>query len=274
MTQTPSPLAPPLADIVVSTPADLPAPVALGEIERPALFLDFDGTLVSIVDHPDDVAIAQGLPGLLTALSNALDGRLAIVTGRSIAALEGLVGPLQIAVAGSHGGEFRPVAGSAVQPLAKPIAADVVRAVETFARNAGGLLVEPKPFSVAVHYRHHPEARDALLEHAHALAHDNGLGFKHGKNVVELTMPGSDKGAAVNQFMALPAFAGAHPVFLGDDVTDEDAFRAILPFHGCAVLVGAMRATAATHRLPDVAAVHSWLEAGLNAGPAAKENLA
>lgn len=271
MTHTPSSLAPPLAGTSVAATADLAAPPALGDMRRPAIFLDFDGTLVSIVDHPDDVVVAQGLPALLTALADALEGRLAIVTGRSIAALEGLMGPLQIAVAGSHGGEFRPVAGSAVQPLAQPIAADVVRAVETFARNAGGLLVEPKPFSVAVHYRHHPAARDALLEHARAVAQDNGLGFKHGKNVVELTMPGSDKGAAVNQFMALPAFAGAHPVFLGDDVTDEDAFRAVLPFAGCGVLVGAMRETAATHRLPDVAAVHTWLEVGLNTGPAATE---
>jgi trehalose 6-phosphate phosphatase len=244
-------------------PDDLPLPPPLAPDLPSALFLDFDGTLVEIADHPDDVIIAPHLAATITALSHRLGGRLAIVTGRSIAALEALLGPVEVAVAGSHGGEFRPAAGAAIEPLADPLPPAVLAALETFAIANGGLLVEPKPYSAAVHYRRHPHAVEGLLACARDLAATHGLAMKHGKQVIELTMPGSDKGSAVERFMGLPAFAGAHPLFLGDDVTDEDAFEAIRHLGGEGVLVGPMRETAAARRLPDVAAVHEWLESGL-----------
>lgn len=246
----------------VHTPSGLPAPSPL-KPQSTAVFLDFDGTLVDIAPHPDAVVVRPLLVDLLHRLATALDGRLAVVTGRSIAALEALLGPVAIAVAGSHGGEFRPAAGAPVQPLADPLPAKVIVALREFARANSDLLVEPKPFSAAVHYRGHPEAMEGLLTCAEGLASAFGLGIKHGKQVIEVTMPGSDKGSAVARFMTLPAFAGATPVFLGDDVTDEDAFHAVREFGGHGVLVGPMRPTAAAFRLPDVAAVHAWLEAGL-----------
>lgn len=243
-------------------PADLPAPAPL-DADSSAVFLDFDGTLVEIAEHPGDVVVAPYLAELLTDLSDRLDGRLAIVTGRSIAALEELLGPVEVAVAGSHGGEFRRAAGAEVEPLAKPLPPEIVSAFEEFASANGGLLVEPKPFSVAVHYRHHPEALEGLLTCAEGLASAFGLSMKHGKQVIELAMPGSDKGTAAARFMSLPTFAGKTPLFLGDDVTDEDAFHAVARLGGQGVLVGPMRPTAAAMRLPDVASVHAWLKAGL-----------
>lgn len=228
-----------------------------------AVFLDFDGTLVEIAENPGDVVVPRHLAGMLARLSAALHGRLAIVTGRSIAALEDLLGPLEIAVAGSHGGEFRPFANRGAQALAEPLPTVVTEKLKLFATANGGLLVESKPFSAAVHYRHHPEALAGLLACAQNLAAQFGLGLKHGKQVIELVMPGSDKGTAVAHFMQLPPFAGAMPLFLGDDVTDEDAFRAVRDFGGHGVLVGPMRPTAASYSLPDVTAVHEWLTAGL-----------
>jgi len=244
-------------------PGDLPPPAPLTP-ENCAVFLDFDGTLVEIAERPDAVEVAPGLAELVMALSTRLEGRLAIVTGRSIAALQDLLGPVEIALAGSHGGEFRPGADCAVEPLAEPPPAEIISTLERFAAANGGLLVEPKPYSVAVHYRHHPEALEALLTCAQGLASAHSLALKHGKQVIELAMPGSDKGTAVARFMSLPAFAGRTPLFLGDDVTDEDAFRAVRGLGGIGVLVGAMRPTAAAARLPDVTAVHAWLKAGLN----------
>jgi trehalose 6-phosphate phosphatase len=243
-------------------PDDLPLPAPLRP-EKSALFLDFDGTLVEIADHPGAVVVAPYLPGLIADLSRRLDGRLAIVTGRSIAALEELLGPVEVAVAGSHGGEFRRSAAAGIEPLAEPLPGEIVSACEAFAAANGGLLVEPKPFSVAVHYRHHPEALESLLNCAQGLASAAGLSLTHGKQVIELAMPGSDKGTAAARFMALPAFAGTTPLFLGDDVTDEHAFHAMRGLGGQGVLVGPMRPTAAAARLPGVAAVHAWLKAGL-----------
>lgn len=244
-------------------PLDLPLPAPLSASRAPALFLDFDGTLVEIADHPDAVIVDPGLPRLIATLATQLDGRLALVSGRSLAALEGMLGTLDVAVAGSHGGEFRLAGSREVSPLADPLPADVVAILCRFADANGGLLVEPKPFSVAVHYRRHPHARDALLATAAALASARGLKLKHGKQVIELVMPGSDKGSAVAKFMALPAFADTVPLFVGDDVTDEDAFRVADELGGGGILVGDMRQTAAHWRLPDVTSVHDWLAQAL-----------
>ncbi|MCJ1960804.1 trehalose-phosphatase [Novosphingobium mangrovi (ex Hu et al. 2023)] len=246
-----------------SGPTDLPPPSPLRIASQTALFLDFDGTLVEIADHPDEVIVPETLPGVIAALAEALEGRLALVSGRSIAALETLLGPLDVAIAGSHGGEFRPAGTHTVAPLAASLPDRVVTHLSEFARANGNMLVEPKPYSVAVHYRHHPEALEGLLARAEALAHEEDLKLKHGKQVVELVMPGSDKGSALTAFMERPEFAGTQPLFLGDDVTDEDAFRVLEELGGHGVLVGPMRATAAHRRLPDVAAVHDWLAAAL-----------
>jgi trehalose 6-phosphate phosphatase len=252
-------------DCFFTTDTVLGRPPCLCLSQSTALFLDFDGTLVEIADHPHDVVVSEFLPPLLVQLSRKLDGRLAIVTGRSIAALEALLGPISLAIAGSHGGEFRPAADAEIEPLAAPLPGAVVDELNRFARASGGLLVEPKPFSAAIHYRHHPEVLPNLRACTESLAAEFGLAIKHGKKVIEVTMPGSDKGSAVERFMALPAFDGAIPIFIGDDVTDEDAFAAVRRYDGEGVLVGAPRPTAATSRLDGVAEVHRWLGAGLEA---------
>ena len=249
-------------------------PLVSGSAPEPtALFLDFDGTLVEIADHPDGVFVPPGLPALLSRLSDRLDGRFAIVTGRSLAALETMLGPLEVAVAGSHGGEFRPAGRREIRALAAPLPPEVAERITAFAQAHGGLLVEPKPFSIAVHYRHHPEALPALLACASETGEAFGLKMKHGKQVIELSMPGSDKGSAVERFMAMPPFAGARPLFIGDDVTDEDAFAAVSRLGGAGVLVGPMRQTHARWRLGGVPAVHAWLSGQQDTTPDShKEN--
>jgi trehalose 6-phosphate phosphatase len=244
-------------------PRDLPPPPFLSAqaAEPVALFLDFDGTLVEIADHPDGVTVPPDLPALIARLSERLDGRFAVVTGRSLDALEALLGPLDVAVAGSHGGEFRPAGSRTVEALAQPLPEDVTARLSAFAKAHGGLLVEPKPFSIAVHYRRHPEALPALLACAEETAAVFALKLKHGKQVIELAMPGSDKGSAVRRFMEAPSFAGATPLFVGDDVTDEDAFAAVSALGGAGILVGPLRQTHAAWRLGSVAEVHAWLAA-------------
>jgi trehalose-phosphatase len=243
---------------------DFPQPPPLQSTTNTSLFLDFDGTLVDIADHPDEVIVPASLPGLLEALARQLNGRLAIVSGRSLAALGVMLGPVNVAMAGSHGGEFRPAGSDEVFPLADPLPAGVVDILSHFADANGGLLVEPKPFSVAVHYRRHPLAMEGLLTLAEGIGSEQGLKVKHGKQVIELVMPGSDKGSAVARFMDLAEFRGTSPVFLGDDVTDEDAFLAVGRFGGSGVLVGPVRPTAAVWRIDDVSGVHDWLAAALH----------
>lgn len=245
---------------------DLPPPPPLRPLPKVALFLDFDGTLVDIAPRPDLVKVGQSLPTLIERLAERLDGRVAVISGRAIEVLDHMLGPIDVAMAGSHGGEFRPSGNEEVHPLADPLPDSIARPLGAFAREHGDLLVERKPFSMAVHYRDHPGMREPLLAAARGLATDHGAGVKDGKMVVEVVMPGSDKGSAVAKFMEMPAFAGARPYFVGDDVTDEDAFLAVAQLGGGGILVGTMRETFAQWRLESVEAVHAWLQDGLHAG--------
>jgi trehalose 6-phosphate phosphatase len=92
------------------------------------------------------------------------------------------------------------------------------------------------------------------------LAEVAGLSLLEGKMVAELRPQGADKGAAIRAMMAEPPFAGARPLVMGDDVTDEDGFRAAAEMGGAGILVGPPRPTAAAWRLEDVAAATRWLE--------------
>jgi len=240
--------------------ASLPPPPSLAEGEDVSLFLDFDGTLVEIAERPQDVIVAPGLVHALTTLSDRLDGRLAVVSGRSLAVLDEMLDGAAIAMAGSHGGEFRPAGATEAEALADPLPPSLCEALAAYARDNGGLVFEAKPCSAAVHYRDRPGIAAALFTYAATLGSEYGAHVKRGKMVVELTMPGSDKGNAVTRFMAQPPFAGSRPLFVGDDVTDEDAFAAVRPFDGGGILVGPMRSTKALWRLDSVAAVHRWLE--------------
>ena len=243
-----------------AAPAALSTPPPLRELAGLSLFLDFDGTLVEIAERPDLVVVAPELPEALALLADRLDGRLAMVSGRSLAMLDHLLGPLGIAMAGSHGGEFRPAGAVAAMALAAPFPDAANTAMKAFAQDKPGLVFEAKPFSAAVHYRGNPALGATLWLFAQDIAARFGLKAKHGKMVVELATPGSDKGNALDRFMALPPFVGTRPIFVGDDVTDEDGFAAVGAFGGAGVLVGAMRETRAIWRLESVAAVHRWLE--------------
>ncbi len=83
--------------------------------------------------------------------------------------------------------------------------------------------------------------------------------------VVELRRPGPNKGDAVRAFMAEPPFAGAVPLFLGDDLTDEAGFAAVHDMGGYGVIVGPRRPTCALYALESVSAARAWLLAALDA---------
>jgi trehalose 6-phosphate phosphatase len=236
-------------------------PPPLSRFAPAALFLDFDGTLVELAQAPGAIAVPPGLTPLLDRLSLLLDGRLAIVSGRAVEDLRKHLGPLAVALCGSHGAELHYPDGRSIPVSAPPGLAQARESVRRFAARREGLLVEDKPAGVALHYRLSPERAeeaDAFLE---ALAERSGLALQRGKMVAELRAEGSDKGSALLRLMGEPPFAGARPVFVGDDLTDEDAFLAAASLGGEGVLVGPARPTAAQWRLDGVADVTAWLEA-------------
>ena len=236
-----------------------PAP-PLSLLSGAALFLDFDGTLVELAEAPDAIRIPGELQPLLQRLARLLGGRIGIVSGRAIADLDAHLGGTGIAVSGSHGLELRFADGSHV-PLAPPPGLERARtAVRDFAGADSGLLVEEKPAGIALHYRQAPEREAEAEAFMAGLADETGLALQSGKMVAELRAPGADKGDAIRAFMKEPAFAGARPVFVGDDLTDEHGFAAAAAMGGAGILVGAPRPTAAAWRLGSVADVARWLD--------------
>ena len=241
--------------------ADLAPPPDLSAIERPALFLDFDGTLVELADSPDAIDVPGHLAAALERKAGELDGRLALVSGRHIADLRKHMPRCAIVMSGSHGAEVTSPDGSPVSEHAPPsLHEEAWDAAREFEQRTDGLLLERKTLGLGLHYRDCPDRRDDIRAFAQDLARKHGLHVREGKMVVELATTDSDKGAGLRAIMADPPFAGGTPVFLGDDTTDEDGFRAAQELGGFGVLVGEPRETAARYRLPGVEAVHQWLE--------------
>jgi len=225
------------------------------------LFLDFDGTLVRLAERPDDVVVDRALIALLDSLALRLSGRLALLSGRSIAQLDDMLRGMTIAMAGSHGGEIRHRDMVAVA-VGRPQALGIVETelADTF-RDRKGVIVEVKTLGVAIHYRLDPSAETEIHAVMASLSEAHGLDFQTGKMMVELRTTGHNKGTALAAMMQDPPFAGHMPIFLGDDVTDEDGFAACATLGGAGILVGPERPSAARYRLDDVADVHEWLSA-------------
>ena len=228
-----------------------------------ALFADLDGTLAPIEETPDAVKPDARRRRLLDALTHALSGRLAVVSGRALGDLDRVLEGRITAVAAVHGLVRRTADGRIISAAADERIGEAAAAFRAFAKADACLLVEDKQVSVALHYRRAPLAAEACHDLAKRLSASLGLIVQEGESVVELRAPGPDKGAAVEAFMAEPPFAGFMPIFLGDDLTDEDGFRAADALGGFGVVVGPRRPTAARYGLADVAAAQAWLQRGL-----------
>lgn len=231
---------------------------------RHALFLDFDGTLVDLAPRPDAVTVEPGLADAMATVARRLDGAFAVVTGRSIAAVDSFFAPHRFDVAGLHGAELR-IGGTDVAAAPPPPRfRDEVAALRAA---ADGLVVEDKGTTVALHWRLAPQLRG----HAQALAAaalgrlGEGWRLQTGKAVVEILPASAGKGRAIATLLGLAPYHGRVPVFVGDDDTDEHGFAAVIAAGGLAVRVGE-GTTLAPHRLAGPAelraALTTWARTG------------
>lgn len=228
-------------------------------IDGATLLLDFDGTLVPLAETPEAVRVDPGLRALLETLRDGLDGRLAIVSGRSVATLRDLFGLEDFLIAGTHGLELG-APGCAVEGAAPATEiAETADLFDLFAGTRPGVLVERKTRSAALHYRLAPEWEADCRALAEEIAGRTGLYIQHGKMLFELRPGGASKGTAVAALMARPEMAGSLPIFIGDDITDEEGFLASRALGGCGILVGEARVTAAQYILERVEAVRHYL---------------
>ena len=240
----------------------LPAPKPL-RLDETALFLDLDGTLAPIAARPQDVRPDPRRTSLLGRLAERLDGRLAVVSGRTLADVDRILEGCVTSVAAVHGLVLRHPDGRVEATPADPSLAAAMVGFRAFAARASGLIVEEKGLSVALHFRQAADHAAAARVCAERLAAATGLSLQSGAMVEELRTPGPDKGASVRAFMSAPPFAGARPVFVGDDATDEDGFAAAQALDGVGVGVGPTRPTLAHFRLSGVEAALTWLESAL-----------
>jgi trehalose-phosphatase len=209
---------------------------------RPALFLDYDGTLTPIVERPEDAALPEATREVVRRLAGRFP--VIVVSGRGREDVARRVGLPELVYAGSHGFDIQgPGLRHAPARDAEPAIRAVTAGLERRLAGIPGAQVEPKRFTVAVHYRRVPEARVAAVEAAvdAELAAHPELRKAGGKKVWELR-PGLDwdKGKAVLWLLRALGLASSPgrggergasveyvPIYIGDDETDEDAFRAL-----------------------------------------------
>lgn len=230
--------------------------------DSPALLLDLDGTLLELAPRPDEVTVPAHLPLLLESLHALLDGALAMVSGRSIASIDALLGEFRSPASGLHGAELRASASSATIDTVKASSPHTVIArVPALHLDSHRFMLEDKGACVAIHHRLDAARMDELrAEILSAIAgHAPDLDLLEGRCVLEIKPRAVDKGEACRRLLSMPAFSNRYPIYLGDDVTDIDAFRHVQARGGLSIAVGPRVPRHAEAHLPGPSAVWRWL---------------
>jgi|ERR1700722_13614582 trehalose 6-phosphate phosphatase len=231
------------------------------DLRECAILLDIDGTILDIAPTPREVWVPPELRHTLARLQDLTGGALALVSGRLLNDIDLIFAPLQLAAIGGHGAELRPVPGTEPQRRAGSLSPELKRALATLTELGPGILVEDKSYSLALHYRLAPDLGPAL--HAAVIGvcaqlPSGTVEILPGKAVVEVKPARVSKALAVGELMKYPPFRDRHPIFIGDDVTDEPVFGVIPQFGGLGFSVGHVAAGVDGHfdRPEDVRA---WL---------------
>ncbi len=238
---------------------------------RLALFLDFDGTLTPIVDHPEDARLPDRVRATLLALGRRVP--VGVLSGRDLADVRQRVGIAGLWYAGSHGFDIAgPHGEHSVVPegsAALPALAQARERLERLAEAVPGVALERKRLAVAVHYRQVAEAAaDEVRAAVQQVVDDHReLQLFHGKMVVEVQPAAAwHKGKALTWLMEVAELPpDVRPLYIGDDTTDENAFREIRD-RGIGILVAHRPIpSAARYRLRDPDEVARFLDAVLAA---------
>lgn len=235
-----------------------PCPPALND--ACALFLDVDGSLIEFAPTPDRVHVPPTLRHRLFLLGETLHGALALVSGRSVDALDALFWPLKLPAAGLHGNELRTRDGFVRKSEPCEALPRIHAEAVALSMRHPGTLIENKGAGIALHWREAPDAAPMLQAFAEAsLQRLPGYRLQAGHCVLELLKGHADKGQAIQDLLETSPFHGRLPIFAGDDLTDESGFNAVNAAGGISILIGARGNSAARYSLSNPAALRAWL---------------
>ncbi len=187
---------------------------------------------------------------------------LALVSGRAIADIDRLLAPLRLPASGQHGSEMRMLGdGPVIRRQTEPIPFEMRMKIADVAAGIPGVQMEDKGQTIAVHYRRAPHVSPILKPRMVNLVASSGMELIliHGRKVFEVRDARVSKGTAVRDFMRMPPFAGRIPVFIGDDISDEDGFTAVESLGGTALPVGRIHKPRRETAFDSPADVRAWL---------------
>lgn len=246
--------------------------VPIPPLHQCALLFDIDGTLVELAPTPDSVHVPSSLRSDLQELYDRTGGAVALISGRSLVDVDAVFQPLKMPAIGGHGAEFR------LDREGPAIAADVRIGPQLKKRFAAiadldsNILLEDKGYSMAIHYRLAPTFESAIYKAITAIRADlpaAPIEVLTGKCVVEIKPSGFSKATAVRQLMQRAPYAGRHPVFIGDDVTDDTVFAIMPDLAGTAFSVG-RRVAGLQGYFATPVDVRNWLSGLLRADKSAR----
>lgn len=255
---------------VRSTTSDTPPPPG-DDVEidpsKHALFLDFDGVIAEIAPTPDAVEVPEARARIVSAWREASGEAVALVSGREIDDLRSVFPAYDGAISGGHGAETE-MPGSPRERADADIEAarECGDAMEAFAAARPGLLFERKRAGGVLHYRRDPSQEQAAWGMVEALIEGrNALEAQPAKMAVEVKPAGFSKGSVIEALMAREPFRGRTPIYVGDDTTDEAAFRAVNAMDGLSIKVGE-GPTEARHAFATASHLFAWLGERLRGG--------
>ena len=231
------------------------------DIQQIALFLDVDGTLYDIENSPSLIKPCFRLQKKLHTIRNRLGGALGLISGRSLDDLDRIFDNNKIPLAGNHGAQLRDAFRTNEYQADTGNIKGIAHKIEELLNEQKNIEIENKGSNLTVHFRNstidRKEINKIIME---LVKYEPKLTFLKGKEVIEVKPLSYNKGTAISYFMRTKPFIKRRPIFIGDDVSDEDGFETVNNKGGWSVRVGNYKRSKANFFLPNVKSVHEIMK--------------
>jgi len=226
------------------------------DFKKDALYLDIDGTLLDLAVRADDVVVPPSLPGHLYHLKQKTGGAVAFVSGRELQVIDRLFAPLILPAAGVYGAEIR-LSPQTQQEHIDPIPNHLIQAIEQSVGSMQGVVFENKRYAIVVDFKCAPERADIIGKMLAGILGNarQDLVLLKATRAYEIKYKGYTKDRAIQRFQSVPPFFGRRPIFLGDDVVDEQAIDYCRKNGGIGIKIGEEGEALATPQ-----DVRKWIE--------------